>query len=57
MRNEKAAEALAKYLNFLDQNEVNRHVNLPDSAHPNASHLRPTETEKPQSFKITANSF
>jgi len=36
--------------------EENRHVNLLDPMHSNAPHVHPTETEKPQPIKITANS-
>ena len=37
--------------------EDNRHVNLLDPAHPTAPHVHPAKTEKPQPFKITANSL
>jgi integrase len=36
--------------------EDNRHVNLLDPANPTAPYTHPTETEKPQPVKITANS-
>ena len=37
--------------------EENRHVNLLDPVHPTAPHAHPTEAEKPQPVKITANSL
>ena len=37
--------------------DENRHVNLLDSQHPIEPHTHPTESEKPQPVKITANSL
>jgi len=37
--------------------EENRHVNLLDPMRPNTPHAHPTETQRPQPAKITANSL
>jgi len=39
------------------RSEENRHVNLLDSANPNAPYVHPTETQKPQPIKITAKNM